>query len=348
MRMPNREKLVMSAKTLSVAAGVSVLVGLAGYGAFTLLERKPSEQKPEPLVKREVMELKPEARISKLEKDARPEVQDHVTRAKIELAYQVADRGDFKAARVAFQTAAEQHKGTQAMHPAYGTLSDQAAYQAIVTLVAQGKKEEAIAEFRAFIKDRQQSPLVHAAFRRLERLHGGKATQQDEDLLQAAVTAQEKRIRFETSVCGPKVIEKLFALQGKKSPDYKNIAKMADTTDEGTTLVGMRKALKALGQDSFALELNRKDLASVKLPAIWLSTDHYVLLLKVGESMALVYDPIWSSEREVQLPPLDNAEFRAVLLTSELPQTDLVVQPPKPVKQSEKSVSTKTVQGTDQ
>jgi hypothetical protein len=253
-------------------------------------------------------------------------VQTQVTRAKMTLAYDSASRKDFKSARTAFVAASKEHKGTDAMSPEFGTLGDQAAYQAIVCLEASGDKAGAKKEYRKFMEERKFSPLVHMCFRRLERING-KNEPEDEARIQSAIDAQEARIRFETSVCGPKCLEKVLPLFGKPAKDYKDIAKLAKTTDSGTTLDGLRDAAQELGLKPIGLELNAKDLHALTKPAIWLQGDHYVVILEINGNKARIFDPRLKSESEIQIPEAKDPDFRATVLAFEVPTTELVSDP---------------------
>lgn len=254
-------------------------------------------------------------------KSSDTKVQTHVTRARMTLAYDAAAKKDFKAAQVAFVQASKQHKGTDAMHPEFGTLTDQAKYQAIVCIEADGKKDEAVAEYRKFMEERQHSPLVHMCHRRLERIFGVSKTE-DDQRLQAAVAEQEKKIRFERSVCGPKVLEKILPLLGKSSQTYEQIAKLAGTSDVGTSLAGMQKACEKLGLQATGLELNAADFRKLKAPAILLTGDHYYAVLKVENGKITTYDPTYKLESEQDLPDIDNAQFRATVLAFEVPKAE--------------------------
>ena len=59
------------------------------------------------------------------------------------------------------------------MRADFGGVPDQAAYQAAVCLVGDGKPKEAEAEFVRFLRERPLSPLCHAAYGRLKRLLRG-------------------------------------------------------------------------------------------------------------------------------------------------------------------------------
>jgi hypothetical protein len=247
-----------------------------------------------------------------------PRVQDQVGRARLKLGYAAAHRKDFTGARAEFLTASREYRGTNAMSADFGGLPDQAAYQAAVCLAADGKKEEAEREFRRFLKDRALSPLVGAAYRRIERLKGGP----DEDaqaLLQSALDKQQARVRFETSVCGPKAIAHMLPMVGKPAADYKEIAKLCGTTDRGTTLEGMRAGLKKLGVETYGLQVNRDDFLRLPIPFLVLEDDHYVLVTEAKPREAIVFDPRFGSDRRMPLPASDSA-FTATVLTTRIPE----------------------------
>lgn len=313
----------MSARPLALAALVALV------GSVALLLRPSRVHAPvRKAITRDALSVVPRnrlqedslrAQIARSAQSKDLKVQDRVGHARLVLGYSESKR-DMQAARTTFLRAAREYRGTGAMGADWGGIPDQAAYQAAVCLIVQGKKEEARREFVCFLKDRKYSPLAHAAYRRLVRLNGGDTTPEYEALLQRAVSAQEARIRFETSVCGPKTIEYLLPQLGRSRTDYKTLAKLCGTTDKGTTLEGMRKGLKATGVESYAYRLNRKDLASAPLPAILLESDHYVALLRVEGDRADYYDSRYKSERTSKLPPLDNPDFTANLILFSKPE----------------------------
>jgi tetratricopeptide (TPR) repeat protein len=258
-------------------------------------------------------------RVVSLYRDVKdPEVQDVVASARIKLGYLASRSGDMDKAREIFKEAEESYAGSGAMSADFGGLKDQAAYQAAACLMGDGKNAEAEKELKKFIKEYPLSPLVHGASKRLAKLNGGAPDAETEGLLQSAVTKQEKHIRFETSVCGPKLIEYLLPLLGKKSVGYKDLAKRCRTTDQGTTIEGMRDGLKSIGIESFGYAVSRGDLAQIPLPAIWLQDDHYVGLLEVTDKRARVYDPRMRSEQFVELPALDEPTFTASIISFSL------------------------------
>lgn len=250
-------------------------------------------------------------------KDAK--VQDEVGRARLRLAFMATHRKDYAAARKQLQVASREYKGTGVMDADYGGIPDQAAYQSAVCLVAEGKKDEARREFLRFMRERSLSPLVQAASVRLDRLNGMKPDEEGHKLLQAAIAKQEKRIRFETSVCGPKAIAYFLPLVGKPTRDYKELAKLCGTNDQGTTIEGMRKALLDCGVQVFGAEVNRTDLDKVQVPFLVLEADHYLVVTDRSANALKVYDPRDSSERRSSLPPLTDAKFSMTVLCTSVP-----------------------------
>ena len=72
---------------------------------------------------------------------------------------------------------------------------------------------EAEAEFLDFIRRYPESPLVHAAVRRIARMHGGDLPQEAEAARKAAVaeTGRRERLRARArSMCGPEVLAELL------------------------------------------------------------------------------------------------------------------------------------------
>jgi Tfp pilus assembly protein PilF len=291
-------------KGLWVGIGVAAIVAGGGYVAFTQKSARTTSETGSTATQ-------VAAFIKENESSSSPSVQNSVTKARIQLAYKASENKDFKLARNILVTAAKSHKGSDVINPDYGSLSDQARYQAAVCLVAEGKKEQAQAEFRKIIKDHPKSPIVHAAFKRLVRLNNGTVDPRDQNLLERAIKIQEETIKFELSVCGPKSIAYLLPLLGKPMVDYHVIAKKCGTTNDGTTIEAMRKALSDYGIESYAYRVSRQDLAKIQLPAIWLSGQHYVTLKSISGDSAVVYDSLIGGEREAALPPVDDLNFSA-------------------------------------
>lgn len=99
-----------------------------------------------------------------------PELQDEVGAARIRLGHLVAETEGFAAARTYFAEAEREYAGTGSTGADFGGIPDQAAYQAAVCLQAEGKTEEAVEALSRFLRKHSESPLVHAAYRRLARL----------------------------------------------------------------------------------------------------------------------------------------------------------------------------------
>lgn len=247
-----------------------------------------------------------------------PEVQDVVTQARLRLGHVAAKQKDFTAARQAFLTAERKDRGTGMASLAFGNLKDQSAYQAIACLMAERKNAEAQKELEAFIRVRWQSPLIHGAYKRLVMLSNGHPTKAQEALIAASTDRQNAHMKVQSAMCGPRALEWLLTknlLRGAKTLDAETLAKAAKTSDEGTTMDGMRKAAGQAGLRAYAYQLSRPDFALMPKPALWLAEDHYVAVTKVQGNTATVYDPLITAVREISLPEVGNPSFSANVLT---------------------------------
>lgn len=261
-------------------------------------------------------EAKYEAFVEEHKDSPDKKVQDEVAAARLRLGYLAVRTEGFQEARATFLEAEKEYKGEGSMGSDFGGLKDQAAYQAAVCLMGEKKSAEALAAFKSFIEKYQLSPLVHAAHRRLEILAPDDQEKHDA-LLQKAITAQEKHIRFETSVCGPKVIGYVLDKLGKSPRDYKELAKICGTANTGTSLEGMRKGLKACGLSSFGYEVSRADLLRLKPNSILLLKDHYVALIAITPTHVVIYDPVKGGEDKFPLPKPDQTDYSIPVLTLE-------------------------------
>lgn len=252
--------------------------------------------------------------IGKHESDADPQVQNRVTVARIRRAYAAGKRKDFVTARARFIEAADKHKGNDLPSPDYGRLADQARYQAIVCLAADGKKEQALAEYRRFLIDRSTSSVCFSVIKRIHMLLPRGQWGPYDQLMNAAADKQNAIARRESAVCGPKALSYLLKTLGKGNHDYHDLAKLCGTNDNGTTMAGLKKGLADSGVESTGLLLNRTDFATVHAPAIWLGNDHYYVLLGIEGDEARIWDPKSEKESTIDLPPLDDTSFTATLL----------------------------------
>ncbi len=285
-------------------------------------------KKPTPLALTKGEQRKNEERIVATFRDKKdPSSQDLVGQAQLCLAYLDAESHDFESSRKRLLQTAKL-KGTGQMGADFGGINDQAAYQAVVCLVAEGKKAEARTGFRKFIKDNPLSPLVYAAHKRLAKLSGMVSAPEDDQLLQVAVNLQEKNLKLEEAVCGPKTLEYmlkqglLHASGAEHASDYHAIAKLCNTGGNGTTLEGMRLGLKALGIQCYGVDLNRQDVDKLKLPAILLDGDHYYAALERHDRSLVLFDTFLKAKRTLKLPAQDDAEFRMTFITFSAPNFD--------------------------
>ncbi|MBA3725795.1 MAG: tetratricopeptide repeat protein [Armatimonadetes bacterium] len=248
-----------------------------------------------------------------------PDVQDQVGIARLRLGYIASKEGDFQEARTIFVQAAEEYKG-RGFGTQYGTLPEQADYQAAVCLQAGGSLSKARQAYLDFIKENQLSPLVHSAYSRLVRLNGGKPSAKYEKLIQSAISAREAHVRKQMAICGPKAVREVLARHKLRLPGLDEISKLCGTDDSGTSMAGMIKALKAQGLGATGLSLAFEDLETLPLPAIWLEAGHFLVITKVHGKSAEVYDPVDDSLSMRELPSanLDNYILNVIKIEREL------------------------------
>lgn len=247
-----------------------------------------------------------------------PNTQDVVTQARLRLGHIAAKQRDFSGARQAFLMAEEKDRGTGMASLAFGNLKDQAAYQAIACLMAEHKNAQATKELEAFIQNRWQSPLIHGAYQRLIILDQGKPTKAHEALIAASTERQNGYLRQQAAMCGPRALEWLLSekrLSGAKQITAQELAKAAQTTDEGTTMDGMRLATAHAGLTAYAYQLSRPDFALMPKPALWLADNHYVAVTKIQGNTVTAYDPMVKAVRDFPIPEVSDKSFSANVLT---------------------------------
>lgn len=259
--------------------------------------------------------------ISKWKESPDKKVQDEVGAARMRLAYMQAKEKDFTAARATFKETVAEYKGTGSMGSDFGGIKDQAQYQAAVCLNSEGKAKEYRAALVEFIKTQPLSPLVHAAYKRIVKLDG-KSTTEVEHLLQTAVDAQQKKIRFEMSVCGPKALAYLFKREGIGNFNYAELAKECGTTDQGTTIEGLRDCLKKHGLNYFGLRVAKDDLPKIQTPAILFTGEHYMIVTEANQESLTAYDPITEREEKLPVAKITDPQFNAILLLKSAPSTE--------------------------
>ncbi|MBL8060467.1 MAG: hypothetical protein JNK63_07105 [Chthonomonas sp.] len=255
-----------------------------------------------------------EADLDRMRNVEDPKSGDLIARKAMEAGYALGKSKNYSAARKVFQAVDQKYSGKGAKHQDYGSVPDQAKYQSIVCLVAEGKEEEAKKEFRAFIKERPTSHLAVQAFRRLTRLKAGENDPNDIALYESAIAKQEEATKLAIAACGPKVIQYYLASKLGKKTSLKDIAKSVGQDESGTTMLNLMKGLVAHGVAAEGKDLNAPDFRALKPPYIWLAEGHYVLAEEVSDAAVTVWDPLLNGPRQFALPKEDDAEFRAMTL----------------------------------
>jgi hypothetical protein len=205
------------------------------------------------------------------------------------------------------------------------TLEEEAAYQhAVLTaaLLKQGGGSSAElgtrdpdAEFVRFMREYPESPLVHAAVRRIARHHSGDVPKGAEAVWKQAMAAAQERQHArerERSLCGPEVLAEVLRRAGLEVASASGESAAEDplhrlagelgTDYRGTSLAALAKALKARGFRVKGLKLtwdglwkitngpeSRRDAPEYLVALI--QPGHYVLVEDVRAGEVDVWDP---------------------------------------------------------
>lgn len=253
--------------------------------------------------------------IAANEASASPVVQDQVASARIRKGYALAKQKKWPEARAVLLEAEQKYKGTGKMVPEEGGAKDEAAYQAAVCLLAEGKTLEGKRALLAFIDRYPDSPNTNGAYKRLLRLTRGKERDSVTEKLDKITKARGDRYALEVAKCGPRAVAYIAGLQAAKVLSEDELVRACKTDASGTTLQGLALGLKACGLEAHGYELNRSDFAGLPTPAIWLYGDHFLVVTEVKPDGAIVYDPMNGKPTTIKLPNESDTAFTAHVLT---------------------------------
>lgn len=239
--------------------------------------------------------------VSQARTDRRQPLLEQAAQAGSLLAYSAARRHDLALARTRFAAVRDAaaklpDKGKEAALPGEiaPTLEAEAAFQHAVCTGALGDRAGAETEYLAFMKRYPDSPLLHAAERRIEAQHGGDlpvAALAVWQQAKAVAAAHEDAERVAQSSCGPECLAELLRRRGEQV-SAPVLAREMKTTGQGTSLAEVAEAAKRHGFAPQGLALTVRGLARQTLPAIALVTPgHYVLVEHVSPGTVTVWDP---------------------------------------------------------
>jgi peptidase C39-like protein len=265
-----------------------------------------------------------------------PTVKKQGARARWVLAFSAARRKDLRLARQRFsvlrqEAAALRAGGVQAFRRSGvqesaeanvgakdPSLEEEGAYQHAVLTAALGDNEAAEAEFKAFMRSYPESPLVHAAVRRIARFHGGNLPKDAEAVWQQATRtaqAREKEREVQRSLCGPEVLAEVlrrrsgvqaFRRSGEPAslnpqpPTLNQLAREMNTDERGTSLKALAEAARRHGFQARGLSLTFRGLVRrMHTPpageegclAALVQPGHFVLVEAVDGEQVRVWDP---------------------------------------------------------
>lgn len=246
-----------------------------------------------------------------------PEVRAERAKAHIQVAYREAENGQWSEARTRLNAVAEEEpiKPPEEQDAAYGSLGDQAAYQAAVTYFGEGRVDEGMKALERFVSERPESPLRYSAYRRLKQNAKNEAQRKIyEEAEQLAITAHTKKLLVQAASCGPKAVDYLLRHFRKETPGVKALTEECGTTESGTPLAKMALVLNRRGIETKAYQFNYDDFSRAKTPFLWLTGSHYVVVTDVSAGTTQIFDPMRGSGMTSVPKPKDMTQFRANVL----------------------------------
>ena len=232
----------------------------------------------------------------------RPDALVPVTRARILMAYSAARRKEYPLARERFAAAvagakeglAAPVRGGPNSREALRSAESDAAYQHAVCTLAMGDRKGGEAELREVIRRYPESAEVHAAVRRIARLHGGDVPRDVQALqrrARAISLAADRARRRSGSMCGPECLAELLHREGKPA-DLALLAREAATSHEGTTLLALARTAGRHGIPLKGMQLTDADFRKQALPLLALvAPGHIVVVDKIDRACVTVWDP---------------------------------------------------------
>ena len=200
------------------------------------------------------------------------------------------------------------------------TLEEEGAFQAAVCTGALGDKRAAESELDGFMREYPRSVLVHAAVKRIGRMHGGDVPRDAEALWKQAMAVQktaDEKERRDQALCGPECLAEMLKRQytGKTSRqaakpqreipknrmgEVQTLAAEMRTSGEGSSVAAMQATAAKHGLKLQGVSMTLRGLTEQKLPLIALiAPGHYVLVEAVtpsptppgGSATVTVWDP---------------------------------------------------------
>ena len=175
-------------------------------------------------------------------------------------------------------------------------------YQKALALAAQGKKNEAIVELKAFIKKYPESHLSIRAQEKIEQMNPQPTISPKTTTEKLQKT--ENTIKIDTT-CGPAALQMALSKFGH-TVSLDKLVKTAGTNEEGTTMSGLIAASQQEGVQAYGMEISKSELPKATLPAILLLHDHYVTITAISGEEVTMYDPLvgWINKTTADLEAL--------------------------------------------
>ena len=218
-------------------------------------------------------------------------------------AYAAAESGNYRQAYFSLDEAIRTYDGDNP----YDFFSDATTIQSLefqraLALLADNRKAEAVKELGAFVNKYSDS---HLAIRAAARLNEIGIEVELVDVEKQSYSPQGLFNPSALCICGPASLKTVLFELGIET-DLEDIIKVAGTTIEGTSMLGLVDSAQKYGVNATGVVMDKGQLKQLPLPAVLLLEDHYVALTNIQDNRVTYYDPLtgWESKTLISLQSL--------------------------------------------
>ena len=151
---------------------------------------------------------------------------------------------------------------------------------------------------------RPSSTIFTNACQYIRRLNNGELTPDAEASMarfRKEEEAAQRKEALERAMCGPKALAYVCNSMGVRT-DCKELAKLAGTSVNGTSMEGLAKAARLKGCEVAGLQVTFKGLKSQPKPLLALVSNHYLVIEKVGRKSVEFVDVSGKEVKRFSVP----------------------------------------------